>query len=54
MESTVTKWADGVVAGSTIVKIIEENINSPDLVLKVGQFVKSLKEGMIEKNESVP
>jgi len=43
---TVTKWADGVIVGSAIVKIIEENLNNPDMVKKVGTFVKSLKEGI--------
>ncbi|MEW6616264.1 MAG: tryptophan synthase subunit alpha [Thermodesulfobacteriota bacterium] len=42
----VARWADAVIVGSAIVKIIEENLNSPDMVKKVGQFVKSLKEGI--------
>ncbi|MFH2011116.1 MAG: tryptophan synthase subunit alpha [Pseudomonadota bacterium] len=46
--ATVARWADGVIVGSAIVKIIEENLNSPDILVKVGQFVKNLKGG-IEK-----
>lgn len=44
--SKVAKWADAVIVGSAIVKIIEENLNSPDMVKKVGQFVRSLKKGI--------
>lgn len=43
---TVARWADGVIVGSAIVKIIEENLNSSDMVKKVGQFVRRLKEGI--------
>jgi tryptophan synthase alpha subunit len=35
-----------VIVGSAIVKIIEENIDSPSLVDKVGDFVSSLAEGI--------
>ncbi|MBI5183982.1 MAG: tryptophan synthase subunit alpha [Nitrospinae bacterium] len=38
--------ADGVVVGSAIVKIIEENIDRGDLTTIVGSFVKELKKGM--------
>lgn len=34
---------DGVIVGSAIVSIIEQNIGKKDLVAKVGKFVKSLK-----------
>jgi tryptophan synthase alpha chain len=34
---------DGVIVGSAIVSIIEQNIGNKDLVSKVGKFVKSLK-----------
>lgn len=43
---TVAIWADGVIVGSAIVKIIEENLNSPDMLTKVGQFVRRLKRGI--------
>ncbi len=38
--------ADGVVVGSAIVKIIEENIDRSDLTATVGSFIKGLKRGM--------
>jgi tryptophan synthase alpha chain len=38
----VSRFADGVIVGSAIVKIIEENVGSPDLVSRVGEFVTSL------------
>jgi len=42
----VAKWADGVIVGSAIVKIIEENLNKPDMIKTIGRFVKSLKKGI--------
>jgi tryptophan synthase alpha chain len=36
--------ADGVIVGSAIVKLIEENLKQPDLVNRVGDFVASLAE----------
>ncbi len=44
--STVAKWADGVVVGSAIIKVIEANLGSNGLVKKVGNFVGSLRRGM--------
>jgi len=40
----VSRFADGVVVGSAIVKIIEENLQKPDLISRVGDFVSSLAE----------
>lgn len=37
----ISRFADGVIVGSAIVKIIEENIKNPDLINKVGDFVSS-------------
>ncbi|MFQ5900466.1 MAG: tryptophan synthase subunit alpha [Thermodesulfobacteriota bacterium] len=43
----VARWADGVVVGSAIVKLIEESNGTPPLLMdKVGRFVKELKKGM--------
>jgi tryptophan synthase alpha chain len=39
--------ADGVIVGSALVKIIEENTGSPDLVSSVAGFVKALKQGVL-------
>jgi tryptophan synthase alpha chain len=38
----VGHFADGVIVGSAIVKMIEENLKRPDLVRRVGGFVSSL------------
>jgi len=38
--------ADGVIVGSAIVKLIEENLKQPDLVTRVGGFVASLAEAL--------
>jgi tryptophan synthase alpha chain len=38
----VSRFANGVIVGSVIVKMIEENLQQPDLVNKVGDFVSSL------------
>ena len=38
----VSRFAEGVIVGSAIVKIIEENAGNPDLVPRVGEFVASL------------
>lgn len=42
----VSRFADGVVVGSAIVRIIEEHLNGPDLISKVGDFVSSLAEAL--------
>lgn len=38
----ISQLADGVIVGSAIVKIIEENLHRSDLVNRVGHFVSSL------------
>lgn len=44
----VANWgADGVIVGSALVKVIEENIGSPELVQKAAAFVKALKQGVL-------
>jgi len=42
----ISSWADGVIVGSAIVKIIEENIGKKTMPKKVHDFVKTLKVGM--------
>lgn len=39
--------ADGVIVGSALVKVIEENAVSPELVAKAAAFVKTLKQGVL-------
>jgi len=44
----VALWgADGVIVGSALVKVIEENMGSPELVPKAVDFVKALKQGVL-------
>lgn len=38
----ISHFADGIVVGSAIVKIIEENLGHPNLITKVGDFISSL------------
>ena len=42
----VSRFADGVIVGSAIVKIIEENLGRSDLVSKIGDFVSCLGEAL--------
>ncbi|OGP93380.1 MAG: tryptophan synthase subunit alpha [Deltaproteobacteria bacterium RBG_16_47_11] len=42
----VSRIADGVIVGSAIVKMIEENLKQPDMVIRVGGFVLSLAEAL--------
>jgi len=44
----VSLWgADGVIVGSALVKVIEENIGSPELIVNAVAFVKALKQGVL-------
>ncbi len=42
----VASFADGVIVGSAIVKVIQNNLKKKDLVGKVGKLVKSLAEAI--------
>lgn len=42
----VSRFADGVIMGSAIVSKIEENINHPDLITTVGNFVSSINKSL--------
>jgi tryptophan synthase alpha chain len=42
----VSRIADGVIVGSAIVKMIEENLKHPDLVIRFGSFVASLAKAL--------
>jgi len=44
----VAKWADAVVVGSAIIKIIENSRSKKKMMEKVSQFVSSLKRAMNE------
>ncbi len=41
-----SRIADGVIVGSAIVKMIDENLKSPDRITRVGDFVTSLAEAL--------
>ncbi len=42
----VGRFADGVIVGSAIVKMIEENLDRPELITRVGDFVGSLSNAL--------
>ncbi len=42
----VSRFADGVIVGSAIVKIIEQNLKNPDMINRVGDFVSSLAKAL--------
>jgi tryptophan synthase alpha chain len=44
--ASVARFADAVVVGSALVKVVAAYGDSPQLPTKVGEFVRSLKEGM--------
>ena len=47
--SEICKICDGAVVGSSLVKIIEENLNNKSKIIKlVSEFVKKLKQGTIK------
>ena len=43
---TVSRFADGVIIGSAIIKIIGENLKIPDMIDRVGDFVSSLTKAL--------
>ena len=42
----VSRFADGVIVGSAIVKIIEENLRDADLIARIGNFISSLSDAL--------
>ena len=42
----ISRFADGVIVGSAIVKMIEENLKQPDMITRVGDFVVSLADAL--------
>jgi tryptophan synthase alpha chain len=47
--SFITRFADGAVVGSALVNVIADHAGSNDLVQSAGEFVKSLKAGVIRQ-----
>jgi len=43
---SISLFADGVIIGSAIVKLIEENLKNPELIDKVGDFVSSFAKAL--------
>jgi tryptophan synthase alpha chain len=39
--------ADGVIVGSALVKVMEDSLDTPDLVARVTAFVQALKQGVL-------
>jgi len=46
----VAQMADGVIVGSAVIKTMEQYLGKPELAKKVGEFVGSLKTGMMNSN----
>ena len=42
----IAQWADGVIVGSAIIKILEENPFSEDTMCRIGEFVSRIKDAM--------
>jgi len=42
----ISHFADGVIVGSAIVKVIEKNLNCSNLVTRVGKFISSLAKAV--------
>ena len=42
----LSETADGIIVGSAVINIMHNNLGKPDLVKKVGKFVKGLKNAM--------
>lgn len=41
----ISQYADAIIVGSAIIKLVEQHIGKQDMIEKVGQFVRSLKDG---------
>jgi tryptophan synthase alpha chain len=50
----ISHFADGVIIGSAIVKMIEENLTNPELPDRVGDFVTSLAKALKSSPPSAP
>ena len=42
----VAQWADGVIVGSALVKLVESHLQDPHLVQIVGRFVRDLRQAV--------
>ena len=42
----ISRWADGVIVGSALVRLIEESRGKKQMLSKVDKFISSLKEAL--------
>jgi tryptophan synthase alpha chain len=42
----ISQWADGVIVGSAIIRILEENPFSEDTISRIGEFASQIKHAM--------
>ena len=42
----ISQWADGVIVGSAIIKILEEDPFSEDTIRRIGEFASQIKYAM--------
>jgi len=42
----IAQWADGVIVGSAIIRILEENAFSEDTISRIGEFASQIKHSM--------
>jgi tryptophan synthase alpha chain len=45
----VSRYADGVIVGSAIVRMIEQNLGHPEMISRVGDYVSSLAESLTSR-----
>jgi tryptophan synthase alpha chain len=43
----IIRFADAVIVGSALIKVIEANIKSPHLVRRAAHFIRELKQAMV-------
>ncbi len=43
----LSQWADGIIVGSALVRVIEENIGKPTLISAAGDFIASMRKALL-------
>ena len=51
--SQVARWADGVIIGSALVKLVESHLQDSRLVKMIGEFVQRLRRGVKSPSRSL-
>jgi tryptophan synthase alpha chain len=49
----LSEWTDGIIVGSALIRVIEENIGKPNLISAAGDFIASLKEATEKKSKKL-